>query len=54
MAIKRAALAAHPGKAVGQHPAGQGLPKLPPDELGQARAVYPIGGGGGTLVRPYS
>jgi hypothetical protein len=34
--LKCTTVAAHPGKAVGQHPAGQELAKLPRDELGQA------------------
>jgi hypothetical protein len=42
--LKRTTLAAHPRKAVGQHPAGQELKKLARDELGQAGAVGPVGG----------
>jgi len=43
--LRRTTLAAHPGKTVGQHPAGQELAKLPRDELGQAGPVCPVGGG---------
>ena len=41
--MKGAGLAAHPGKAMGQHAAGQEFTKLPHDELEQA--------GAGGLVR---
>jgi len=37
--LKCTTLAAHAGEAVGQHPAGQELAKLPRDELGQAGPV---------------
>ena len=42
--LKRATLAAHPGNAVGQHPARQEVTKLPRDEFGQAGPVGPVGG----------
>jgi hypothetical protein len=44
-AFARAALAAHAGKAVGQHAAGQELAKLSRNKLGQAGPVGPVGGG---------
>ena len=50
-ALKRAAPTTHPGKAVGQHPAGQELAKLPCDELGQTGAVSPIGRGEKKIVQ---
>ena len=50
-AFARAVLAAHAGKAVGQHPAGQELAKLPRDERGQAGAVCPVGGGAQEAVQ---
>ncbi|MDP2703403.1 MAG: hypothetical protein Q8P98_15170 [Candidatus Rokubacteria bacterium] len=50
---KCAALAAHPGKAVGQHPTGQELAKLPRDELGQAGAVGPVGGGAQEVIQVF-
>ena len=48
--LKSATLAAHPRKAVGQHPAGQELAKLPRGELGQAGAVGPVGGGAQEVI----
>ena len=41
-ALERAAPAANPGDAVGQHATGQELAELPHDELGQAGAVCAI------------
>ena len=49
--LERTTLAAHPGKAVGQHPAGQELTKLPRDELGQAGPVGPVGGGAQEVIQ---
>ena len=50
-ALERAALTAHPGKAVGQHPAGQELAELPCDELGQPGAIGTIRRGAQKLVQ---
>ncbi len=49
--LEPAALAAHPGKAVGQHPVGQELAKLSRDELGQAGPVGPVGSGAQELIQ---
>jgi len=49
--LKSATLAAHPRKAVGQHPAGQELAKLPRDELRQTDPVGPVGGGAQEVIQ---
>jgi len=53
-AFERAALAAHPGKAVRQHTAGQELTKLPGDELGEAASVGSVGGGAQEVIQVIS
>jgi len=53
-AFERAAVAAHPGKAVRQHTAGQELTKLPGDELGEAASVGSIGGGAQEVIQVIS
>ena len=48
-----ALLAAHAGKTVRQHPAGQELAELSRDEPRQARTVSPVGGGAQEVIHVF-